>query len=1014
MLPAGEGFEPLREQLLAAATAFTGDARPLGELLEGLVNDVERATREPLEIFPVCHHSPAAAVHMIGRLRRRPPRVIFMEMCEDLRPLIDLLRDCKLPVALQAFASRTDAFPKSWSPLSVVAPLTAFSAEFQAIAFALENKGTELVFVDRSVDHLFQWMPQDDDALERELQEGAEESEEGSAESPGATSPGEDSDAPSHGSAIGIQIGRIEPTFRLFHDVLLSNARVRHFTEWWEQYVEQPILVGDYATYRHAMFLIGSLFRRLGRRDKDRESDRLRERFMWTRMKDYLAEHRIEPRDALHICGAAHSASEVEEFGTLTDQRWEIPPRSSTEWLYGVIPSSYLAIDQQFHFPPGSVTLASALWEKGQRTLQVKPYTLAKPTGKKKSKGAAAPSEEPSTPLEADSEPTAALEPEELAETTQDDDKPDEPMTPLTTSPDRAEESLTGTALYNYLIHPPAPGVEDQEQLLSWCTGIVALARRDGYLTSTADAIAIYHSSVMLAQLRNRRHPTAYDFRDAAITCLEKDRTPKKRNITRLCDILLGGDRIGQVGFDSMPPLARDVYQRLAPLGVNLQATSLQRALLDIRGNPALLDCSDLLWKIHYLLGPERIVRPIMGEKKLGSKPIQESWDLGIGRNQTPLLMLAYEGVTIEHVLEKRIHKRAFGAEAAAAAALAAAEDALLYLDSDRLAEEIGLHSCALLTRETGAESAREIFERIRRLVHYYRSTPGGLPHWIRNFVTTGYAHYATLLPNAFEDRGTHPDQIAGMLAFIFTLESLALSLGCERSQLVISVKQAGPITDDPNKLGLLWTAEWLLGLRTVDQIREAFDHLLANPMVLDAFPAHVNGLLLSLQFTPLIGPIVVEIMSKAFDRLPAQVLMPWLPGMILMLRQHGETVLPTLLKEAASQLPVQLSELANWQPPWQVSPSAPPASTTATAESPGELSEDEQATIGLLTNYPETLLAVARLVGIETEPPRVNLPSTSATAAQSVQGEGREAEAAALLDRYPETLRALSRRIPR
>src|SRR5205823_353560 len=133
----------------------------------------------------------------------------------------------------------------------------------------------------------------------------------------------------------------------------------------------------------------------------------------------------------------------------------------------------------------------------------------------------------------------------------------------------------------------------------------------------------------------------------------------------------------------------------------------------------------------------------------------------------------------------------AFAAEADAATALSAAEDSLLYLGGARLTEEIGHHAVHLLTRETGAQTAREIFERVRRLTHHYRSTPTGLPDWIKAFVTTGYAHYATLLPTAFEDRGTAPDQIAGMLAFIFTLESLALSLGCRRSQLVIAVQQA-------------------------------------------------------------------------------------------------------------------------------------------------------------------------------------------------------------------------------
>ena len=60
-----------------------------------------------------------------------------MEMCEDLQPLLDKLRDCRLPVALQAFAGHSATFPKSWVPLSVVAPLTEFSALLRGIRAAL-------------------------------------------------------------------------------------------------------------------------------------------------------------------------------------------------------------------------------------------------------------------------------------------------------------------------------------------------------------------------------------------------------------------------------------------------------------------------------------------------------------------------------------------------------------------------------------------------------------------------------------------------------------------------------------------------------------------------------------------------------------------------------------------------------------------------------------------------------------------------------------------------------------
>jgi hypothetical protein len=343
---------------------------------------------------------------------------------------------------------------------------------------------------------------------------------------------------------------------------------------------------------------------------------------------------------------------------------------------------------------------------------------------------------------------------------------------------------------------------------------------------------------------------------------------------------------------------------------------------------------------------------------------VQESWDIAIGRNQTPLIQLGYEGVTIEHVLEKRLKARGFSGTATAVSALSAAEDCVLYLKSARLTEEIGEHSVGLLMQETGAQSAPEIFERVRRLVHYFRSTPTGLPEWVKRFVTAGYSHYATLMPAAFGDRGTTPDQVAGMLAFIFNLESLALSLGCNRSQLLIAIQQSAPVTDDPNKIGLLWSAEWLLGLRTVEAIREFFTGLLENRLALSSFPGYVNGFLLALKFTPLVARLVVELLSRAFEKLPDAVLMPWLPGLLMTLRPHGESVLPALLKEAATCFPANLAGLRDWRPPWEMVGSQPQVVSDAAPTL--ALSKEEAAVLSLLREQPATTEALARLLGAE------------------------------------------------
>lgn len=903
-----EQLSTLNEQLMQAAQAFAEDAGTLGELLAQMARDVERAQRERLEIFPVCHHSPASALHMLMRLQAKPPRAIYIELCEDMLPVVENLKDCTLPVALQAFAGESDTLPADALPVTVVAPLTEASAEYQAIAYALQHPDVHLVFVDRAVDYVFQWdrhwqQPKDDDAIPDDPDD-----------------PREDADL--HGDAVAVTVGDLRPTFEAFLDFLLRNSNTRHFTEWWDQYVERTVIGADYATYRQVLFLIGSLMRHLGRRPEDQESDRLRERYMWTRIKQHMREHNIAPDDAIHICGAAHSASDVEEFGLDSGVEWQIPPLSSTKWLFGLIPSSFAAIERQFGHPAGTVSLAEATWEKSLRALNLKAYNLKKPVGKP-------------VKLKPISAPTVPL-----------------------------AQFLTGA---------PEFVLVDQEQLLDWCVNVVALARKNGYLASTADSIAIYQTAMLLANMRNRQHPTAYDFTDAAITCLEKNRTPKKRNIAQICQILLGGDRVGTVGYASLPPLAQNIYDRLAPLGVNLLAKTNQRALLDIKAKPELLACSELLWKLNYLLG-NHVVEPIMGEKKLGFVPLQESWDVRIGKAQGAVIQLGYEGVTLEQVMEQRMKRKAFDEKATAGSALEVAEAALLYMNSPRLVRELGAQATHLLAQEANTEEAPDIFTRARRLVHYYRTTRDGLPEWIKQFVATGYAHYAALLPKAFGDQGTTPEQIGGMLSFIFTLESLALALGCRREQLVLGVQGAAREQVPPDKIGLLWTTEWLLGMRTVGEMRDFFADVLDDALRLPVLPQYLNGFILALNFAPGIARFAVELLSGVFGRLHDKALIGWMPGLVLQLRQH-QTILQPLIKEASAVFPMSLAGFMGWQPSW-LDLNKP--TRTPSAQPTASLTDDEAAARALLFAAPQSADALAAWIGESATTWTVGMPSAT------------------------------------
>ncbi|NUS15299.1 MAG: hypothetical protein HOY69_28535, partial [Streptomyces sp.] len=864
-------FDALRGQLQQAAAEFAGGPDALEGILLGIVDDVDRAVHEPLEIFPVCHHSPASAIAMARRLREKQPSVVYLELCEDMAPLLTELRNCRLPVAVQAFASEVDGFPAEWAPLSVVAPITEASAEYQAIAYALDTPGVELVLVDRSSDHVFQWQPGG----------GRPAAEPGGDVAPA------DEEAALHGDAVGVEVGDLRPRFAELEEHLLHHGRVRHWSEWWHQYVEVPLGDSDHDTYRQVMLLIGSLFRRLAPGDPGRVAvDEDRERYMWTRMRAHLAATGTDPADCLYVCGAFHAASRVAEFGVHGSDTFEISPPSASTWQYGLIPSSHSAIEAQFGLAAGSVSIAATQWAKNVGRSKERPFRLAGQAGGRKP--AKTPAKAPARPART---PAGALAP--------------------------PADQLSG-----FLQRPPVLDGLDEAELLGWSVDIVRAARRNGYLASTADAIAVFETSILLAGLRDRARPTPYDFQDAAVTCIEKDSVPGRRDVRRLVEIMMGGDRIGQVGYDSLPPLARDVHDRLAPLGLRLQQRGVQRALLDMASAPELKACSDVLWMLRRLM-PEGTARPIMGERRLGEQPIQESWDVALGTHQRALIELGYEGVSIEQVLEQRLRRAAYGPQATTATVLQAVEDATLYLRSRRLADELGTRALEVLATERSVDGAPEVLRRVRRLLAYYRTSEPTLPAWIESFVKTGYAHYCTLLPTAFTGEEATVRQVAAMLGFLFSMEGLALSLGCDRTQLELALAQSHP--EEPARVALLWAAQVQLGRLTRDELRTRCAGLLGNPLVVPAYPRYLSGFLHALEPVPQLADFVVELVSNAFAVLPDPVLLPWLPTLIGTLRSGGAELAPLLIREAGRIFPGRLAALDAWVPPW-LAEAAPPA----------------------------------------------------------------------------------------
>lgn len=355
-----------------------------------------------------------------------------------------------------------------------------------------------------------------------------------------------------------------------------------------------------------------------------------------------------------------------------------------------------------------------------------------------------------------------------------------------------------------------------------------------------------------------------------------------------------------------------------------------------------------------------------MGERRLGERSIQESWDLAIDRHQRALIELGYEGVTVEQVLEQRLRRAAWSPQATTAVALDAVEHSLLLLDSRRFTDELGARAVELLAAERTVDDAPQVLRGIRRLLAHYRATEPALPSWSEAFVTAGYGHYCTLLPTAVAEDDVGVRQVGAMLGFLFLLESLALALGCDRAQLELAVQQSHP--EAPAKVALLWAARTQLGLLTMAELRSRCDELLANPLVVPSFPLYLSGFVQALEPAPSLAPFVVELLSKAFARLPDPVLLPWLPTLITTLRDQARELVPVLVREAGRTFPAGLAALDAWSPSWSEEAPAPSAAAGPALPAASRIAAAAatRPVVELLAAHPMAAEAVAALLAQE------------------------------------------------
>jgi len=311
--------------------------------LKTIIKDIERVEKEPLEIIPISHYSLSSAVHVRQRLTEKKPKVIFLEAPEDFERELENLEFCTPPVAFQGSLVKTEEINHAFLPINSFTIVSEASAEYQAMKYALENQGTEIIFVDAPCSNRVKWGQKY--LMNRPINAKEEEN---------------------NTNNYNFIIGDTIPTKKEFLITLLEKTNFDDYSLWWEQVAENALLDLTYDNYRQIMVLLGSVFRRSGADEKIETITSLRDKFMWNKIKRVIDTKKLQPEECVFICGAAHAIATVEEWGMKGIKKKNIRSKKS-EWKYGIIQVDYNLIDQIARKTPGSTSEMHAKWDAIKR-----------------------------------------------------------------------------------------------------------------------------------------------------------------------------------------------------------------------------------------------------------------------------------------------------------------------------------------------------------------------------------------------------------------------------------------------------------------------------------------------------------------------------------------------------------------------------------------------------------------------------------------------------------------------
>jgi hypothetical protein len=332
-------------------------------------------------IFPVRHHSPAAALHAQALIAKLKPKIILIEGPSDASDLIPLLlaEGTAPPVAIlcyfQASSSATEGEERT-GPSSLVSPFCAYSPEYVAMR-AGQKIGGVLRFCDIPAGAMLEWRSQPA----------------APAEGPTADEHAHTSEEHAHAPEEGAQ-QFLTPTLETQLAKLAEHFDRRDSNEFWDTYFEMSAkALNDAAGFSQQMHAYGDLVRdwyepdetgdaaneageaasdeageTTGETASDKAAhaarpalsgrqidfDRFREAFMRSEMRRALAEG-YQPGEILVVCGAAHaSALALEGSDFAWDQERVSEAKSAKAATLTLIPYSYARLSEQSGYGAGN------------------------------------------------------------------------------------------------------------------------------------------------------------------------------------------------------------------------------------------------------------------------------------------------------------------------------------------------------------------------------------------------------------------------------------------------------------------------------------------------------------------------------------------------------------------------------------------------------------------------------------------------------------------------------------